>query len=257
MRCNAWLILCALPVLGSSPPAAGATPEPGLKKNVPETRRCRQFIVVTTRDWTTVAARVLFFERADAGSPWKLAAPACDAVVGRKGLAWGIGLHGSAPAGAPVKQEGDDRAPAGVFGLEEIFGYAAPAAAGITAFPYRQLTASSEGIDDSRSRYYNRIVDASRIKARDWTISEIMTRPRESYRWGVVVEHNWGQIPGRGSCIFLHTWLGPGRGTSGCTAMSRKDLLAIIRKLDSSKLPLLVQLPAGEYEKLKAGWGLP
>jgi L,D-peptidoglycan transpeptidase YkuD (ErfK/YbiS/YcfS/YnhG family) len=34
----------------------------------------------------------------------------------------------------------------------------------------------------------------------------------ERYRWGVVVAHNWDQIPGRGSCIFLHVWQAPNEG---------------------------------------------
>lgn len=251
-------ILWVMTALGAGPSrAGGAMLETGLNKRIYEIDQCRQLIVVTTRNWDAVDAKVRCYVRADAKSPWKEALPACDAVTGRNGLAWGIGLHGTHPAGARVKAEGDGRAPAGVFRLHEIFGFATRAEAGIAKFPYEQLTASSEGIDDVRSRYYNRVVDASRINDKDWTTSEVMVRPRGLYRWGVVVEHNWKQTPGFGSCIFMHTWLGPGRGTSGCTAMALRNLLAIIRWLDASQDPLLVQLPEGEYERRKGDWGLP
>ena len=39
--------------------------------------------------------------------------------VGRNGAAWGLGLHAAQPQG-PQKQEGDGRAPAGVFTLGAI-----------------------------------------------------------------------------------------------------------------------------------------
>jgi len=235
----------------------GSISASGLKMNIPEIARSRQLIVVTTRDWNAIPATVRCFERAGAGSPWEEAVPARDAVAGRNGMAWGIGLHGTHPAAGPVKQEGDGRAPAGVFRLHAIFGDASPAAAHITRFPYIQLTASSVGVDDVRSRYYNRVVDASGIKDKDWKSSEVMLGPHGLYRRGVIVEHNWQSLPGYGSCIFLHIWIGPGHGTSGCTAMALPDLTAIIRRLDASKHPLLVQLPAAEYERLKDNWRLP
>lgn len=228
----------------------------GLKKSIPEIARCRQLIVVTTAGWNSSNATVNYFERANVNSRWKPASGPFAAIVGRNGMAWGIGLHGSLPAGGRAKREGDDRAPAGVFALNKVFGVAAPEKADVTKFPYVQLTASSEGIDDSRSRYYNRVVDAARIKKKDWATSEAMSRPKQ-YRWGIVVEHNWGQSPGAGSCIFLHLRQGPAKGTSGCTALAAPALIGIIHKLDSSKQPLLVQLPAAEYERLKAAWSLP
>ncbi|HWB61849.1 MAG TPA: L,D-transpeptidase family protein [Chthoniobacteraceae bacterium] len=236
--------------------AGGGINAAGLKKSIPEIARCRQLIVVTTAGWETSVARVNCYER-EAGGPWRMVERTFPAVVGRNGMAWGIGLHGAAPADAPVKREGDSRAPAGVFRLNEIFGFATPAASGITRFPYVQLTATSEGIDDSRSRYYNRVIDASRIKDRDWATSETMKTPSGAYRWGVFVEHNWDRQPGAGSCIFIHRWQGQERGTSGCTGMPPSSLLGLIRWLDASKQPLLVQLPAREYERLKARWGLP
>jgi D-alanyl-D-alanine dipeptidase len=83
-------------------------------------------------------------------------------------------------------------------------------------------------------------------------------RSVEGYRWGLVVEHNAdAPVPGRGSCIFLHIWAGPEKGTAGCTAMEQTNLEELLRWLDSKKLPLLVQLPEGEYTRLRTAWRLP
>ena len=252
------LAVCVLLAAGAVPARAGnTTVKQKLKSHIPEIDGSRQLIVVTSRDWNAGSATIRLFERAGANSPWKEVLPPSDAVTGRNGMAWGIGLHGTHPEDGPVKHEGDGRAPAGVFQLQTIFGYASPGAAHITTFPYEQLTASSEGVNDIHSRYYNRVVDSSRIKDKDWKSSETMVTPRGLYRWGVIVEHNWQCQPGDGSCIFLHIWIGPGHGTAGCTAMALPNLVAIIRKLDASKHPLLVQLPAAGYQRLKSDWRLP
>ena len=235
--------------------ALAAEPRPG----IPELAESRQLIVVTAADWNAVGARLQRFERAGSSLRRVRTAlgPATEAVVGRNGMAWGIGLHGSHPAAEPIKREGDGRAPAGVFLLKEIFGYATAAEAKIVSFPYQTLTPTTEGVDDVGSKYYNRVVDSAVIKDKDWKSSEIMLRPDNLYRWGVVVEHNWKPLPGAGSCIFLHIWHGTGRGTTGCTAMPRNTMEGIVRWLDRRKKPLLVQLPAQTYARMKQPWNLP
>ena len=79
-------------------------------------------------------------------------------VIGRRGFAWGIGLHGTGEAGAPRKREGDDTSPAGVFRLCSVFGLANPTQVLFLRFPYQQITATTEAIDDPQSRYYDRIL---------------------------------------------------------------------------------------------------
>jgi hypothetical protein len=64
-------------------------------------------------------------------------------------------------------------------------------------------------------------------------------------------------LAGEGSCIFLHIWRSPEKGTAGCTAMAEEDLLAVLLWLKNEKNPLLAQLPRAEYEKLWKVWGLP
>ena len=118
------------------------------------------------------------------------------------------------------------------------------------------MTSSHAGVDDSRSRYYNRIVDSAKVK-RDWSSAENMVPKSGVYRRGVVVRHNWDQKPNGGSCIYLHIWSGRLAPTAGCTAMSEKNLRKILGWLDSRRHPLLVQLPATGWRSFGAAWGLP
>jgi zinc D-Ala-D-Ala dipeptidase len=237
--------------------ASDVDPPVEFKTNIPEIGESKQMILVTTDGWNVVPARLSCFERAGAKSEWRQVFPPSDAVVGENGLAWGIGLHGTHPTDGPVKQEGDGRAPTGVFFLHEAFGYAAAGDAKITSFPYTPITPTTEGVDDVNSRYYNRVIDSATISDKDWRSSEIMLRQDGLYRWGVVVEHNWKPFPGFGSCIFLHIWRGANQGTAGCTAMPADTIEKIIRWADETKRPVFVQLPKEIYIRVKDQWSLP
>ncbi len=223
---------------------------------VPELRSARQLVLVKTRSWRDLNATVQLFERPMSGS-WQASSPAMPAVIGWHGLGWGIGLHGTGVSGQPQKVEGDGRSPAGVFRFSEIFGKAAPRTVSFLRLPYRQVTLTMEAVDDPRSRFYNRIVDRAVVDQPDWLHSEGMARVGGQYHWGLMVEHNWQQMAGRGSCIFLHVWAGPHGGTIGCTALSEGDLEHLLRWLDPSAQPLLVQLPESEIAKRGKAWGLP
>jgi len=235
----------------SDPPLA-------LRHSVPEILSCRQLIVVTAKGWNDLSASVRLLERATAGqTSWREVATAVPAVIGSRGFAWGVGLHGTGETGAPSKREGDQRSPAGVFKLYAVFGTASPDRIGFLRLPYEQVTTTTEAIDDPHSRYYNRIVDRAVIKHPDWSSSESMLQVGGRYRFGVMVEHNWSQIPGLGSCIFLHVWAYDRGGTAGCTAMSLADLRHLLYRLDAAKNPLIVQLPLPEYDRWKQAWQLP
>jgi L,D-peptidoglycan transpeptidase YkuD (ErfK/YbiS/YcfS/YnhG family) len=227
-----------------------------------------QMIVVTTSNWDAVEGRLQRFERATAHGSWRPVGEAIPIVVGRKGLAWGIGrIAADVPRiraeSEPEKREGDGRAPAGVFDLGTAFGYAAEPLPGLK-LPYLTLTPSIECVDDGGSKYYNRIVDHLAV-APDWTSSEHMRYTGESYHWGIVVDFNGAvtgrnrsaPVPGGGSCVFLHIWHSREQGTAGCTAMPQVHLETLMGWLDSARKPLLVQLPEPAYRRLAAQWRLP
>jgi D-alanyl-D-alanine dipeptidase len=213
----------------------------------------RQLILVTTPEWGSVRGTLRRFERR--GAKWTQVGEAFDVVVGRSGLGWGAGVVETEGEG-PSKREGDGRAPAGVFRLTRAFGFTSAGEATWLHVPYTPLTPGVECVDDTASTQYNRVVDRSDVKTVDWNSSERM-REVEGYRWGVIVAHNARAVPGGGSCIFLHIWAGPSKGTAGCTAMEQPNLEALLRWLDSRKQPLLVQLPRSEYARLGPVWKLP
>jgi L,D-peptidoglycan transpeptidase YkuD (ErfK/YbiS/YcfS/YnhG family) len=215
----------------------------------------RQLILVVTPEWGSTSGTLRRFERADSTHDWRPVGAEVTVVVGRSGLGWGRGLHVTLTDG-PRKVEGDGRAPAGAFQLTEAFGYAPPDSSS-SGLPYLQATADLECVDDVTSSYYNRVLDRARV-AVDWTSHEEMRRRDVLYRRGVVVAHNAVPIvPGDGSCIFLHVWRGPGSTTSGCTAMAEPALSDAIEWLDAGAAPVLVQLPAGAYRRLRRAWDLP
>jgi L,D-peptidoglycan transpeptidase YkuD (ErfK/YbiS/YcfS/YnhG family) len=158
---------------------AGARFDPllQLRASIPEISKCRQLIVVTSEAWNAVSATIQLFERTQGGqTSWQKVGKPFSGVIGSRGFAWGIGLHGTGEAGAPRKKEGDESSPAGVFRLFFVFGLANPAQVRFLRFPYQQITATTEAIDDPQSRYYNRIVDRAAIADPDWSSSESMLR---------------------------------------------------------------------------------
>jgi L,D-peptidoglycan transpeptidase YkuD (ErfK/YbiS/YcfS/YnhG family) len=241
------LLLLVGCVLSQEAPYQLATP-------INELAECKQMILVVVPSWKSTSGNIRLLERSPDGK-WTGIRPSFPCVVGKNGLGWGIGLHGTGVMGEPRKKEGDGRAPAGIFRLNSCMGIAPLKTA--LRFPYRQITATTEAVYDSKSRYYNRVVDRTTVDRVDWASAEQMLRPDGLYRWIVVVEHNWKPYSGFGSCIFLHLWQGQGIPTIGCTAMSPEDLQFLVHWLDAEKHPLLVQLPEPVYLGLKQSWQLP
>lgn len=217
-----------------------------------------QAIVVITADWDATDARIQRYQRASARGAWRRVGTPIAAVVGRTGLAWGRGAHGTALGDGPVKREGDGKAPAGVFTLGTAFGYAPAGQVPWIRLPYAASDASLKCVDDPRSRHYNRLVHADSIARPDWSSHEEMRRTDELYRLGIWVDHNVSPPePGGGSCIFMHLWRSPGVPTIGCTAMARPDLEAVLRWLDPRARPVLVQAPRAGYDRVRASLALP
>jgi zinc D-Ala-D-Ala dipeptidase len=217
-------------------------------------RETEQCLVVITDSWQSTTGRMFIFEQAGR-SPWQQCGRAIPVVVGKAGLGWGRGLTRRPTAVGPTKREGDHRAPAGIFRLGSVFGYAQKNPG--TKMPYIPLTNKTAGVNDPSSRYYNQIVDVSQIKDPDWRSVERMVLADNRYKWGVLVEHNIPAKRAAGSCVFLHVWKNSQTATAGCTALPEEDLVKIIHWLDPACHPLLVQMPRPLYNKLRAKWNLP
>ena len=70
-------------------------------------------------------------------------------------------------------------------------------------------------VDEPGSVQYNRIVTRSSVPPR--TSGEEMWRIPE-YRAGLLIDYNPAGQKRAGSCIFVHVWQGPDKGTAGCVA---------------------------------------
>jgi zinc D-Ala-D-Ala dipeptidase len=209
----------------------------------------KKLIVVTSDGWNDANGTMIRYERK--GRNWKEVAKPIAIVVGKNGMGWDGKFSGLDHDKSVVKREGDGKSPAGAFRISHSFGFAPKITNNDFYIP---ITPTTECVDDVNSKYYNQIVDRLNIKDVDWNSSEKM-RQIVGYRYGAVVAYNDPAVAGRGSCIFLHIWSGPGQGTAGCTAMPDSDAQKLLEWVDDKTV--LVQMPKAEYKRLKAKLQVP
>ena len=220
----------------------------------PTTLKTEQLMVVLTEGWNSLQATLYGYEKHK--GKWVLQF-SNEVVVGSNGLGIGDGLVPLVIDGAPVKKEGDLKAPAGIFSIGTAFGYAGSGDAKWIHNPYTQAGDTVICVDDMHSAHYNTLLNKDSAKS-DWNSFEYMHRKDVYYKWGLFVNHNAGMpVPGHGSCIFMHIWENNHEGTEGCTAMPETDILRILHWINAKRNPLLVQMPKAEYGKLVAQYNLP
>lgn len=216
-------------------------------KAIPAT--ARQLVVVTTETWESSRANVYRYTRTSAAAPWTPVGKPATALVGERGMAWGLGMQPIPLDASRQKREGDRCAPAGVFRITGAFGTSDAVERRGFHLPYRILGSGTEAVDDPASRYYNRVVERGAVAKPDWRRAERMVET-PAYRLGLTIDHNPRNIPDAGSCIFFHLWTGRRTGTAGCTILHRADLLALAQWLDPALSPTLVQMPREEVRSL-------
>lgn len=182
----------------------------------------RQVILVTTNSYGTYTGQVRTFDK-DSNGKWhqKLSSTA---YIGKNGF-------------ADNKREGDLKSPTGKYSIGHAFGYAGNPG---TKLSFKSSTSNDVWVDDSNSKYYNTWQSKNKSD-KDWKSAESMTH--ELYRYGFVINYNTSQTPNKGSAIFMHV-ARPGTGyTTGCTAVNQGDLLKIMKWVDPSKNPVIIQTP--------------
>ncbi len=218
----------------------------------------KQMLLVISESSTSTKGKLVYYERDNDESPWQNISNIIPVVLGRNGLGWGQGLNSIDSSKLPIKTEGDGRSPAGVFELGAAFGYASAEEMEGLNISYIPITEMVECIDDINSNYYNMIVTRDEIEEVDWQSSEKMFFAEIWYEQGIVVEQNVAPIiKGSGSCIFLHNWSQPNETSAGCTEMEPAKLTELIRWLDSSSNPILVQLTKQLFTDFQQLWQLP
>lgn len=188
----------------------------------------QQAIVVTTNGFGKVSATITTFEKVNGA--WKQVF-SISGNVGKTGFAYN-------------KVEGDGHSPIGIFSLGTAFGiYSNPG----TAMAYKKSTANDFWVDDSNSALYN-TWQVGPANGR-WTSAENMYIA--PYNYGFVINYNIAKrTPGKGSAIFFHVWSGAGHGTAGCTATSQNNVINILKWLNPSKNPVIIQGPMPEVLKM-------
>jgi len=219
-----------------------------------------QVVVAVADNWDSSKGRLQCYEKGRGKGGWR---PIFDQPVpvlyGKGGLAWGRGVMGPPEPGWRVKKEGDKRAPAGVFAIGRIYGYAPALPEGSSRdYPYRQVTRWDAWVDDVKNPHYNRhvVVDPQRVPP--WFQSQKMRHGDFAYKWLIEIRHNSDPpVPGAGSAIFFHIRRGPERRSAGCTTMREADLVHLIRWLKPGAKPHYVLLPSREFARLRPVWGFP
>lgn len=222
-----------------------------LHASIPIAPQTQQLLVVSSNGFADNKATLQAYEKKE--NLWIKIFKPVKVNLGRKGLAWGEGLMEFPHLpGEPLKYEGDGKSPAGLFSLDLFFGYAKQD----FRFPYLQVDENTLCIDDPDSKAYNRIIQDK--EHHNYKSFEFMKREDRLYHLGIAVGHNTKRLPQRGSCIFIHiekyaqtpseaglVSTGPKTlPTAGCTSMPEERLLEIMKWLEESKHPLLLQLPA-------------
>jgi len=216
-------------------------------------------ILLLTKGWDTKEASIFLLEKQE--KQWLFYDKIIPAVIGRKGLGVGLGLHDSIPnfdfSSYPQKIEGDGKSPAGIFSISQIYGYDS------TLFcqsnmKYTQITSSHHAVDDTSSEFYNQIVDTSKLEkyyTNYYNSFENLIQMSYYYEWFFRIDHNMNNEKSKGSLIFFHVIDKNREGSAGCTTVLRQDLMEILQWADSKTL--IIQLPTEVYTKINKQLGLP
>jgi L,D-peptidoglycan transpeptidase YkuD (ErfK/YbiS/YcfS/YnhG family) len=180
----------------------------------------KRLVLVTTENMDATPATVQLYERASSRERWRMVSPAEPALVGRAGTAWAHAFRHFARAGEPIKSEGDKRAPAGVYVIGNSFGIVPSSRPG-----HLQLTGDTVCVDDPDSPAYNTITSRALVGPK--VHAENMGKILPMYRRGLLLDYPTDIAARAGSCIFIHVWRSPDRGTGGCVSMPEARVEAL------------------------------
>ena len=94
---------------------------------------------------------------------------------------------------------------------------------------HKKINKNMYWVDDSKSMYYNQLVDISKIK-KDWNSAEHLIDYPIEYEYLIEIKINPNNISKKGSAIFLHC--ANNKATEGCIAIDRDIIKRIIKTID-------------------------
>ena len=180
----------------------------------------KRLVLVTTENMDTTPATMQLYERASTKDRWRASGSAEPALVGRAGTGWAHTFRHLARPGEPIKSEGDKRAPAGVYAIGNSFGIVPTSRPG-----HLQVTDDTVCVDDPDSPAYNTITSRALVGPK--VHAENMGKILPMYRRGLLLDYPTDVAAKAGSCIFIHVWRSPVKGTGGCVSMPEARLEAL------------------------------
>lgn len=227
------------------------------QQSAPLPLTCRRVVIAIAPSWNSHKARLVGLRRSGGGgSSWRLEFGPIPVLLGKRGLAWGIGIAGQGQMGLQ-KQERDWRAPAGIFKIGKLYTYDQNLPPGIK-YPFYTMTARDVWISNPISPDYNRHRTVNLASPPSWYRQERMRLGDAAHRYMLEIRHNAeAPVPGAGSAIFFHIRRGVNIPTSGCTVLAQEDLLKLLRWLRVKDSPCYVLLPWKVYEERWNDWKLP
>jgi len=191
----------------------------------------RQIVFVSADSLDTKRAEVYTFEKIN--GRWNEVFEPMKAVIGSAGLSYD-------------KKEGDKKSPVGAFPVYRCFGRQENPG---TRLIYTIFEKGDFWVDDANSLYYNTYQKGP--AGGRWNSAEDLYSTGEPYKYFIVIEYNTeNPVAGKGSAIFMHIWKGEDSSTSGCTAVSEENLLKLMKWLDPSMNPMVLQFPVQEIQKI-------
>lgn len=126
------------------------------------------------------------------------------------------------------KREGDGKTPLGEFKLGAMLGTHLNTK-NANGLKYKQITKEMYWVDDTKSKYYNQLVNISEVE-KDWNSAEHLIDYPIQYEYLIEIKTNPNNIPGKGSAIFLHCT--NNEPTAGCVAIDKKAMKKLIENID-------------------------
>jgi L,D-peptidoglycan transpeptidase YkuD (ErfK/YbiS/YcfS/YnhG family) len=125
------------------------------------------------------------------------------------------------------KREGDGGTPKGIFRPVRLWWRFDRHPRPQTFLPVRRITPSDAWCEDPADRQYNRPIRLMPNAAGDR-----LTRDDHLYDFIIEIDHNTHpRIAGRGSAVFLHLARANFGPTAGCVAMTRSEMLRLLRRI--------------------------
>jgi L,D-peptidoglycan transpeptidase YkuD (ErfK/YbiS/YcfS/YnhG family) len=200
-----------------------------------------RLVLVTVTTLASSTGTLRLFERPRAEADWRLIRAAEAVMVGRKGVAWSRAFRHLAGSDEPVKIEGDERSPAGIYPLGQPFGFAASSLAN-----YLRIGSDSVCVEDPSSPVYNKFTSR---RAAGLSVRKESMRVTPLYRRGLFIDYPTDAAHKAGSCIFFHVWRRPGRGTAGCVTMP-ESRVASLQAFANGHATIVAILPESALGKL-------